>query len=82
MRPGIGQNVSCAVGDFILWPGKLDLLFHTSNFLDLHAGGRSLFINHYQQVLCTLGKSTTAIKSGRVIVWKAIMTKEEADAKQ
>ena len=29
------------------WPGKLDLFFRISYLLDLHVGGRLLFIIHY-----------------------------------
>ena len=69
-----------------LRPGKLNLLFRISHFLDLHAGWWSLFIA--SKCYFTLDKSTT-IKSGHVIAWKAIMTVEvagleetDADAKQ
>ena len=32
--------------DHLIRPGKLDLLFRISHLLDLHAGGRLLFITH------------------------------------
>ena len=62
-----------------LRPGKLDLLFRISHLLDLRAGGQ-LFIICYYQTLYTLRQihHATAIKSGRVIAGKAIMTVEAA----
>ena len=62
-------------------------MFRTSHLLDLHAG------RHYSSLAKTMYAQqiygATAIKSGRVIAWKAIMTVETAglrgagtDAKQ
>ena len=62
----------------VLRPGKLDLLFRISHFLDLHAGGRSLFINTSKCYIHSANLSTTAIKSECFIAWKAIMTVEVA----
>ena len=55
--------------------GKLDLLFRIRYLLDLCAGGRPLFTILYQQMLCPQQiYGIMAIKSGRVIAWKVIMT--------
>ena len=59
-----------------LRPGKLDLLFPISHFLNLHASGRSLFIIHYQQLLYRTGKLRRF--NWHVIACKATMTDEAA----
>ena len=59
-----------------LRPGKLDLLFHISHLLHLH--GRVVTI-HYSLIFAIYTLKiydATAIISGCVIVWKAIMTVE------
>ena len=43
---------------FGIRPGKLDLLFRISHLLDLHVGGRSLFIICYYKMLYVLSKFT------------------------
>ena len=56
-------------------PDKTELLFRISHFLDLCAGGHFHHSNtiHSQQIYTAI-----AIKGGRVMVWKAIMTVETA----
>ena len=54
---------------------------YISYLLDLHAGERSLFIIHYQQMLA----KSTAIESGRVIarqLRRHVSEEAGADAKQ
>ena len=60
-------------------PGKVDLLFRISHLLDLHVGGLSysIFITSKCRILAANIRAT-AIKSGCVIGWKAIMTVEAA----
>ena len=58
------------------------LLFRISHFLNLRAGGRSLFIDSLL-VSCViirpvLSNSSAVTKSGRVIAWKAIYYTVEA----
>ena len=62
-----------------LRPGKLDLLFHISHLLDLHAGGRSLSLLA-NTIYTWQIYDAMAIKSGCVIAWKVIMTVEAAGA--
>ena len=62
-----------------LSPGKLDLLFRISHFLNLHASGLSLFIIHYQQLLYRTGKLQCF--NWHVIACKATMTDEAAGFK-
>ena len=72
----LGEGKGASV-DLTIMPGKLHSWFHISDFLDLHMGRRSLFILHsllanaiYTRPIC----SATAIKSGHVIAWKAIVS--------
>ena len=67
---------------------KLDLLFCISHLLDLHVGRQSLFITSYiYYIYARPIYGTTAINSGCVTAWKAIIRREVseeagADAKQ
>ena len=55
------------------------MLFRISHLLDLHAGVRSsLYIIYYGRILTRKIYDATAIKSVRVIAWKAIITVEAA----
>ena len=63
---------------FFISPVKLDLLFHISHLLDLRVGGQSLFITSISYYIQSANLCAMAIKSGRVIAWKAIMTVEAA----
>ena len=67
--------------DTAIRPGKLDLLFRISHLLNLHVGGRSLFINSTSK--CYLHSVNLHVlryghKSGHVTAWKAIMTDDTA----
>ena len=58
--------------------GKLDLLFCISHLLNLRAGGHYSLLAYRIHMYTRQIYSTTAIKSGCVIAWKAIMTVEVA----
>ena len=63
--------------------GKVDLVFHISHLLDLCVAGShySLFVTSKININATIFRKNyhaTAIKSGCVMVWKAIMTAEVA----
>ena len=59
-----------------LRPGKLDLLFHISHLLNLHAGRWLYSLSLLYAIYTRKIYDATTIKSGCVIVWKAVMTVE------